>query len=78
MFTHNHTYEFYQKYFRIFECQINRYERTQEYMNENHKYEIKVKPISCIGCLKKKIKINEKGKIIFFCNLGKMFVSDTP
>ena len=64
MFTHNHTYEFYQKYFRIFECQINRHERTQEYMNENHKYETKVKPISYIGYLKK-IKRKEKGKNYF-------------
>ena len=44
IFSYNHTYDFYQEYLRIFECQINRYERTKEYMNANYKYETRVQP----------------------------------
>ena len=43
VFAQNHGYDFYQKYSRIFKCQIDRYERAKEYMNANHKYETKVK-----------------------------------
>ena len=39
MFSYKYTYDFYQEYLRIFECQINRYEKTKEYMNANHKYD---------------------------------------
>ena len=45
-------------------------------MNANQKYVTRVKPKSYIGYSKKKGK--KKGGIIFFCNVGKMFVSDTP
>ena len=62
----------------IFQCRIIRYERTKEYMNANHKYETIVKPKSYIEFKKKKKKDKKGGKIIFFCNVGKMFVSDTP
>ena len=38
IFEHNHTNDFYQevKYLKIFEYQINRYERTKECLNANH------------------------------------------
>ena len=62
MFSYNYTYDFYQEYLRIFECQINRYEKTKEYMNVNHKYETRVKPKIYIKYLKeKKRKKGEKG-----------------
>ena len=44
IFLYNHTHDFYQEYLKIFECQINRHERTKEYMNANHKFETRVKP----------------------------------
>ena len=43
VFSYNHRYDFYQEYLRIFMCQINRYERTKEHMNANHKYDTRVK-----------------------------------
>ena len=44
MFAHNHTNDFYQeaKYLKIFEYQVNRYERTKEYLNANHKFDARV------------------------------------
>ena len=47
MFKYLHTIThmiFYQevKYLRIFQCQINRYERTKGYMNANHKFDTRV------------------------------------
>ena len=53
MFSYNYTYDFYQEYLRIFECQINKYERNK-YMNANQKYETRVKPKSYIGYSEKK------------------------
>ena len=45
-------------------------------MNENQKYETKVKPISYIGYLKRNKNKRKGEKIIFYCNLRKIFVSD--
>ena len=44
IFAHNQTYDFYQevKSLRIFEHQINKYERTKEYINASHKFETRV------------------------------------
>ena len=56
IFSFNYTYDFYQEYLRKFECQINRYYKTKEYMNVNHKYETRVKPIIYFEYLKKKEK----------------------
>ena len=72
IFSHNHTYDFYQEYLRIFECQINRYERTK-YMNVNKKYETRVMPKSYIEYLKK-----EKRGIFFYCNVGKCLFLTPP
>ena len=54
IFSYNHKYNFYQEYLRIFVCEINRYERTKEHMNANHKYDTRVKTKIKIEYLKKK------------------------
>ena len=74
IFSYNHIYDFSHKYFRTFECQINRYERIKEQMNANHKYETRVKPKIYTELKKKKKK--KIGKSIFCCNVRKKFVSD--
>ena len=64
MFSYNYTYDFYQEYLRIFKCQINRYVKTEEYMNVNHKYETRVKQKIYIEYLKEKKRGG--GKVTFF------------
>ena len=60
MFSYNYTYDFYQEYLKIFDGQINRYYKTKEYMNVNHKYETRVKPKIYIEYLKKEKKTTGK------------------
>ena len=62
-FSYNHTNNFFKEYLRIFECQVNRYERTKECMNANHKYETKVKPKNYVEYFEKIKKGKTKGKI---------------
>ena len=65
MFSYNYAYDFYQEYLKVFDGQINRYEKTKEYMNVNHKYETRVKPKIYIEYLKKKRKQLEKSNFLF-------------